>query len=145
MKIKDILEMTQQRTIAEIAKDHLEVGEKTARQALKMAGCYSVVGKPGWFFDETENPENLDRSIYDFVDLVKQEREQILKAAANVQTYKINKPSILRKRHSFDLDVSLVKQLKIKSVRDDKPLYETVEDAIRLYLKLDEAEDGRTS
>ncbi|EIM05321.1 hypothetical protein A1A1_16695, partial [Planococcus antarcticus DSM 14505] len=121
MIISDILKMTQEKTIAEIAKDHLEVGEKTARQAMKMAGCYSIVGQRGWFFDESENPENLDKSIYDFVELVKQEREHILKVAANVQTYKGNNPPVPRKRHSFDLDVRLVKQLKLKSVQDDKP------------------------
>ncbi|EIM05340.1 hypothetical protein A1A1_16790, partial [Planococcus antarcticus DSM 14505] len=52
-------------------------------------------------------------------------------------------PPVPRKRHSFDLDVRLVKQLKLKSVQDDKPLYETVEEAIRLYLLKDNDEDGQ--
>lgn len=137
MKISEILEMTQQKTIAEIAKESLDISEKTARQALKRAGCYSIVGKNGWYFDESENPENLDESIYYFADQVKKERNSILKDAANVQTYKGtgNGIEIPRKRHSFDLDVRLVKELKLKCVRDDITLYEAVEDAIRAYLK----------
>ena len=39
-----------------------------------------------------------------------------------------------RKRHSFDLDVRLVKELKFHCVREDKTLYEVVEAAIRDYL-----------
>lgn len=41
---------------------------------------------------------------------------------------------ITRKRASFDLDVQLVKELKIQSVIQDKNLYEMVEIAIRHYL-----------
>lgn len=39
-----------------------------------------------------------------------------------------------RKRASFDLDVELVKQLKVQAVLQDKNLYEMVEIAIREYL-----------
>ena len=145
MIIKEIIDMTQEKTIAEIARDHLDVGEKTAREALKRAGCYSIVGQRGWFFDDSENPENLEKPLSEFVEIVKQEKEKLYKAAANVQTYKSNKPQPLRKRHSFDLDVNLVKELKLKSVRDDVRLYEAVEDAIRLYLQHDQYEEGRES
>lgn len=41
---------------------------------------------------------------------------------------------ISRKRASFDLDVELVKQLKVQAVLQDKNLYEMVEIAIREYL-----------
>ncbi|PZX07931.1 hypothetical protein C7437_1011053 [Psychrobacillus insolitus] len=66
MKIKEILELTETKLIAEIAKEHLTIGEKPARTALKRAGCYTIVGRIGWIFDEAENPTNLERSIYDF-------------------------------------------------------------------------------
>ncbi|WP_154658007.1 hypothetical protein [Fictibacillus gelatini] len=35
MKIKEILELTQSKKLAEIAKEHLEFGEKKAKEALK--------------------------------------------------------------------------------------------------------------
>lgn len=143
MKISELLELTQHKTIAEIAKESLEISEKTARQALKRAGCYSIVGKNGWYFDESENPKNLDESIYYFAAQVKQEQNVLLKDAANVQTYTGNKALVLRKRHSFDLDVRLVKELKLKSVREDITMYEAVENAIRLYLNEDGNEDGK--
>lgn len=145
MLIKEIIDMTQQKTIAEIARDHLDVGEKTARAALKRAGCYSIVGQRGWFFDDSENPDNLEKPLSEFVEIVREEKDAIYKAAANVQNYKGNKPQPTRKRHSFDLDVSLVKELKLKSVRDDVRLYEAVEDAIRLYLQHDKYEEGNRS
>lgn len=143
MKISEVLEMSIKKPIAEIARDHLNIGEKTARQALKRAGCYSIVGQPGWFFDESENPENLDKSIYLFAEQIKEERAALLKEAANVQTYKRGGPEVQRKRHSFDLDVKLVKKLKLKCVRDDETLYEAVENAIRLYLEQESREDGK--
>lgn len=143
MKIREILELSQRKPIAEIAKDHLTIGEKPARAALNRAGCYTIVGQAGWIFDDTENPENLDKSIYEFADLVKQERTDILKQAANVQTYEGTGPMVLRKRHSFDLDVNLMKKLKLKCVQEDITLYEAVENAIRLYLNEDSSEEGK--
>ncbi len=142
MKIKELLELTQQEPIAEIAKKHLTIGEKPARQAMKRAGCYTIVGQPGWIFDDTENPENLERSIYDFAKEVHEERKMELKAAANAMT--ADEDFVPRKRHSFDLDVRLVKELKLYCVREDKTLYEAVETAIRNYLnKPQQDEDGK--
>lgn len=138
MKISELLELTKEKTIAEIAKESLDISEKTARQALKRAGAYSLVGKNGWFFDESENPENLEKSIYFFADQVKQEQNGIYKEAANVPTYEGTSDQVIRKRHSFDLDVSLMKQCKLRSVQEDRPLYTLVEDALRAYLKDDE-------
>lgn len=146
MNIKEIIELTQTKTIAEIAKDHLTIGEKPARQAMKQAGCYSIVGQAGWFFDESENPENLDKSIYEFADQVKKQESGILKAAANLGfNEEWNEESFIpRKRHSFDLDVRLVKELKIHCVKRDKTLYEAVEQAIREYLERDENKESPT-
>jgi hypothetical protein len=46
-----------------------------------------------------------------------------------------NEPSnVVRKRSSFDLDVELMKELKIQAVIHDKNIYEMVETAIRQYL-----------
>jgi len=42
--------------------------------------------------------------------------------------------NVVRKRSSFDLDVQLLKQLKIQAIIHDRNVYEMVEDAIKLYL-----------
>lgn len=65
MKIKELLELTKESTLATIAKEQLTVGEKKAREALKNAGCYNMSGKKGWFFDGEQ--EVLEESIYNYV------------------------------------------------------------------------------
>lgn len=46
-----------------------------------------------------------------------------------------NEPTrVVRKRQSFDIDVSLMKKLKIEAVLREKNMYEIVEEAIRQYL-----------
>lgn len=135
MKIRDILALTQEKRLSEIAKEHLNIGEKPAREALKNAGCYSQSGKKGWYFDGDE--EILDKEIYEFT-----------KAKANVVTKKVknegNKKDMNtkteeqkneRRRASFDLDAELLKQLKIKAVIEDKNIYELVEQAIKEFLE----------
>ena len=64
MKVKEVLELTQTTKISDIAKQHLTIGEKYARTALKTAGCYSLQGKRGWFYEG--DPHVLEKSIYDF-------------------------------------------------------------------------------
>ena len=142
MKISEVMELSKTKTIAEIAKEYLTIGEKPARQALKQAGCYSVVGQSGWFFDDSENPDNLDKSIYEFAEQVKQQQAGIYKATANLRMNEDTSNSLFipRKRHSFDLDVRLVKELKLHCVKEDRTLYEVVEDAIREYM---ERADGK--
>lgn len=136
MKIREVLKLTQEQPLAEVAKLHLSIGEKAARAALREAGCYSIVGQAGWHFDDMYNPANLEESIYDFAEKAKEQHNAVLRSAANVQT-KEGAP-VYRKRHSFDLDVALVKALKVKCVQNDVPLYMAVEDALRAYLQEDE-------
>lgn len=50
------------------------------------------------------------------------------KERSNVRT------NVVRKRASFDLDVELLKELKIQAVIHDRNIYEIVETAIRKYL-----------
>lgn len=44
---------------------------------------------------------------------------------------------VVRKRASFDIDVDLLKELKVQAVLQDKNVYEMVEQAIRKYLRED--------
>lgn len=133
MLISEILELVKDKPLAQVAKESLTIGEKPARLALRRAGCYSIVGQAGWFLDESENLDNLNKSIYYFADQLKREEEGMLRAAANQETFD-ETIFVPRKRHSFDLDVRLVKELKLHCVKEDKTLYEAVENALRTYL-----------
>lgn len=131
MTIDEILKLSQFKPIAEIAKEHLAIGEKPTRNALKYVGCHTVIGKPGWFLNDDTDESVLSLSIYEIADQLKEIRTDELRVAANVGS---NLDVVYRKRHSFDLDVALVKKLKLHSVKNDITLYEAVEDAIREYL-----------
>ncbi|MCK6259386.1 hypothetical protein LCY76_22705 [Fictibacillus sp. KIGAM418] len=54
MLVKDILKMTYEMKIAEIAKDHLPFGEKKLRDFLKSIGAKPQNGKKGWLYDDVE-------------------------------------------------------------------------------------------
>lgn len=159
MKIKDILELTKTKRLSEIAKESLDIGEKKAVEGLKKAGCYNISGKRGWHFDGDESV--LEQSIYDFVprtkgkakanvstneptlqpsnvvksiEEVKKGKDEVAttKEQTNVRTFEPK--SVIRKRSSFDIDVELMKELKIQAVIHDKNIYEIVETAIRKEL-----------
>ena len=137
MKISEILELTKAKPISEIAKEHLFIGEKPARAALRHIGAHTIVGQPGWFLDDDVDTSILERSIYEISDEVKEKKAREIKQAANLGSKARDDSEtaqIYRKRHSFDLDVSLVKELKLHCVKQDKKLYEAVENAIRNYL-----------
>ncbi|KZR57497.1 hypothetical protein [Pseudobacillus badius] len=156
MKIGELLELTKIEPLDKIAKERLTIGKMKAREAMKAAGCYSKNGVRGWFYDGP--PELLERSIYEFVEGGQQ------KARPNVRTNKqknnssleqkqhstrknqrANKKSeptnviaertnVIRKRSSFDLDVEVMKRLKIQAIVHDRTVYEIVETAIKKYL-----------
>lgn len=137
MIIREILELSMEKPINEIAKEHLNIGEKLTREALKKAGCYTKPGKKGWFFDGNE--EILNQSIYDFNENktpTKKTTQVTTKPTKNEQTQVTKKERIIiRKRFSVDLDIDLIKQLKVKSVIEDRNLYELVEIALKDFLK----------
>jgi hypothetical protein len=65
MLVREIIEMTKEKPIAIIARDHTEIGEKKLRDILKDIGGHHQKGQKGWTFQG--NPEDLEKSIYDFV------------------------------------------------------------------------------
>ena len=65
MLVKEIIEMTKEKPIAKIAKEHLTIGETKCRETLKAIGGHHQTGQKGWTFQG--NPEDLEKSIYDFV------------------------------------------------------------------------------
>jgi hypothetical protein len=78
---------------------------------------------------QTNEPTN-QRSNVSAKEEIKQANEQT--APTLEQT---NEKTIVRKRSSFDIDVELMKELKIKAILHDRNVYEIVETAIRQYLK----------
>lgn len=86
MKIKEILELTQSKKLADIAKESLEIGEKPTREALKSAGCYSISGKRGWHFDGDKDV--LERSIYDFAPPTRRKGKTVISAEKEVAATK---------------------------------------------------------
>lgn len=161
MKIKEILALSQTMKLAEISKKYLEVGEKKASAGLKEAGCTYTSGRSGWYLAEGTDESVLEQSIYDFVaptkgkakanvstkeptlqpsnvvkavEEIKKGKEEVAttKEQTNVRT--LEPKSVIRKRSSFDIDVELMKELKIQAVIHDKNIYEIVETAIRKEL-----------
>ncbi|WP_258166087.1 hypothetical protein [Bacillus sp. MYb209] len=159
MKIKEILELTKTKRLSEIAKESLEIGEKKAVDGLKKAGCYNISGKRGWHFDGDESV--LEQSIYNFVaptkgkakanvstnkptlqpsnvvkaiEEIKKGKEEVVTTKEDTNVRTLERKSVIRKRSSFDIDVELMKELKIQAVIHDKNIYEIVETAIRKEL-----------
>lgn len=64
-----------------------------------------------------------------------QTNERTLEPSLEPTLEQTNEKTIVRKRASFDIDVELMKDLKIKAIIHDKNVYEMVETAIRQYLK----------
>ncbi|WP_176528317.1 hypothetical protein [Priestia megaterium] len=100
MKIKEILELSQSKRLAEIAKEHLEIGEKKAVAGLKEAGCFNISGKRGWYFEGDKSV--LEKSIYEFVPpskrgkkVVSNSAEKEVSATIETPTAKINPSSQL--------------------------------------------------
>jgi hypothetical protein len=147
--------------LAEVSKKYLEVGEKKASAGLKEAGCTYTSGRSGWYLAEGTDDSVLEQSLYDFVaptkgkakanvsekeptlqpsnvvkavEEIKKGKEEVAttKEETNVRT--LERTSVIRKRSSFDIDVELMKELKIQAVIHDKNIYEIVETAIRKEL-----------
>lgn len=73
-------------------------------------------------------PTNVD------VKRAKEEFEQANKEAAPTLAQTNQLTNVVRKRSSFDIDVDLMKELKITAITHDKPVYLIVESAIRKEL-----------
>lgn len=95
----------------------------------------------GWFFDGDE--KRLEQSIYDFVEPRKINHKPSPNVPTNVHKERkketTNEPSlermnVVRKRSSFDLEVGLMKELKVQAILHDRHVYEIVETALRQYL-----------
>lgn len=92
---------------------------------------------------EPQNQRSNESSNVPAKEEIKQANKQVAPTLETTKQRK-NEPSkeqtkersnIVRKRSSFDLDVELMKELKIQAVIHDKNIYEMVETAIRQYLK----------
>jgi hypothetical protein len=159
MKIREILALNHEgMKMALIARDHLPVGEKRLYDVLKEVGCEPPVkGKKFWSYDNV-NSTDLEKDITDFARVAatkkrtnerkkksnkttnkeksvttKEPKHEIKKEPKEKPTEKEKEK--MRKRASFDIDSELLKELKIYAIREEKNVYEIVENAIRTYLR----------
>lgn len=154
LTIREILEALKQgKALANIAKE-LTVGKEKLSKALQKAGYEYNRGNRKWVFAET-GEEPLNQDYTDFVESRRNvPKQSVIHAPKEVvaTTEKVeaskdeprtkerkNKPTkertnIVRKRSSFDIDVKLMKDLKIQAIINGKNVYEIVENAIRKEL-----------
>ncbi|WP_352927968.1 hypothetical protein [Peribacillus simplex] len=64
---------------------------------------------------------------------IKRGKEQV-KQANEQSAPTIERTNVIRKRSSFDMDVEIIKELKIQAIIHDRTVYELVESAVRHYL-----------
>ncbi|CAK6478377.1 hypothetical protein IFT92_13325 [Peribacillus simplex] len=158
MKIGKILELIKTDTPADIAKRaEVHLSEESLRKALNKAGYeYRNSGKKGWYFVGEGDEETVqEQLIYDFATAgkvstnvnkepindtnqrsnvgIKSGKEQV-KQANEQSAPTIERTNVIRKRSSFDMDVELMKELKIQAIIHDRTVYELVECAVRHYL-----------
>ncbi|MFK9120891.1 hypothetical protein ACJEBK_29305 [Peribacillus frigoritolerans] len=117
---------------------------------------YRNSGKKGWYFVGKGDEETVqEQLIYDFATAgkvstnvnkepindtnqrsnvgIKRGKEQV-KQANEQSAPTIERTNVIRKRSSFDMDVELMKELKIQAIIHDRTVYELVESAVRHYL-----------
>lgn len=161
MKIGKILELIITDTPANIAKRaDVNLSEKSLRKALNKAGYeYRNSGEKGWYFVGDGYEETVqEQLIYDFATAgkakanvstnvnkepkdtnqrsnvgIKRGKEQV-KQASEQSAPTIERTNVIRKRSSFDMDVELMKELKIQAIIHDRTVYELVKNAVRHYL-----------
>lgn len=88
MLIKEIIDMTKEKPIAAIVKDHLLIGEKKLREVLKNIGGQHKSGQKGWTFEG--DPGDLEKSIYDFTKPTKKAKAPTKEQPNNVSRETIN-------------------------------------------------------
>lgn len=112
MLIREVLKMTESKKIAEIARDHLVIGEKRTRIALRAAGCFTLNGKRGWK-SKPNNEIALNKSIYDFVPPkptartleVTQESDKMSSNGSTLNVYGKNKKSKPKQPNKSEKDL----------------------------------------
>lgn len=136
MQVGELLKLTEEMRLSEIAKHKLQIGERKAREALKAAGCSHRPGKRGWQY-EGKDKTILTKEIYEFVERPKARTFKGKIKTSNIQKNKavFNDKNITRKRTSFDMDPKIKRALKVYAARSDKFEYEIVEGAIMEYIK----------
>lgn len=145
MTLREILELLNSKgwNKAKIAKEKLPFGEKKLAELLDELGfIFSNIAPKGWSYQGKE--AFLDDDIMKFVGEIKTTKP---KAKENSKSKSVLKKEIAkeeknkttnvkaRKRASFDIDVEVLKRLRIYAIKEEKNTYEIVEKAIIKYLE----------
>lgn len=121
MKISEILELTNSMNIAAIAKDRLTIGEKRVRAILKELGCTNQAGKKGWSYTG-DDPELLEKSIYDFIQPIKRKAKAINNASieiASTSEIQANKPLVKASRPPIKSELDTIDRLLLQNDSDN--------------------------
>ncbi|WP_232454583.1 hypothetical protein [Domibacillus aminovorans] len=119
MKIGEILELTQTTmSLAEIARDQLTIGKLPATKALKVAGCYSINGKKGWYYEGDKWV--LEQSIYDFVAPSKQKASSINYIASNNNNEETATSKRVASNSKVESEYDSIDKLLMQNERDRK-------------------------
>ncbi|WP_431812242.1 hypothetical protein [Lysinibacillus sp. FW12] len=147
MKIGEIIEALKHgKALADLGKE-LSVGKEKLSKALKKAG-YVFNRRTGWTFMGS-GQEPLNKEYTEFIDQSRSVKKENANVPTKVQTNVVSKVylneqtkeltkeriKVVRKRSSFDINIELLKDLKIQAVIHDKNVYEIVENAIRKELE----------
>jgi hypothetical protein len=131
--VKEVLELTKEMSIAAIAKQ-FGVGKEKISKTLKELGAEPPKSRnmgEGWYYKQVEALESKMVTYLERKSVTRNNERS--KEPTNEQTKEVT--NVIRKRASFDIDVALLKELKIHAIQRDKNVYEVVEQAIRQYLK----------
>lgn len=124
------------KNIAQIAKDHLTIGEKRLREALKAIGCQQNKGQRGWTYKGSDI-HILDKSIYDFVKASKRQVKAIHNAsietskeiAVTIETkateskVNANKRNVEASKKQVNEQLDAIDMLLLQNDNDSKRIY----------------------
>lgn len=148
LTILDVIEFNKQMKFLDVAKTHAPVGREKLREAMKLAGATFDQQTKRWHIQEGH--PNEKKRVLDFVQssrITKPKQEKTKdplrvdpvtgQSQLDDEYFMIEtKPEkVIRKKVSFDLDVTLHKRLKHFALEEDIKLYELIEGILRDYIR----------
>ncbi|WP_312755985.1 hypothetical protein [Rummeliibacillus suwonensis] len=148
LRILDVIEFNKQMKFLDVAKTYAPVGREKLREAMKLAGATFDQQTKRWHIQEGH--PNEKKRVLDFVQSSRITKPKQEKAQEPLRVDPVTGQSqlddgyfeietkqekIIRKKVSFDLDISLHKHLKRIALENDVKLYELVEGVLKEYVR----------